>query len=65
MAETAADPSGASTVELVFKNPARSNSDFRLQLPLSSSMRELKQRLQQEYLGNPAPETQTVRLKIS
>lgn len=46
---------------LSIKNPGRPTAeDFRLALPPSATVRQLKEALQQGYPGNPAPATVTV-----
>lgn len=46
---------------LSIKNPGRPTAeDFRLALPPSATVRELKEALQTRYPGNPAPATVTV-----
>ena len=35
-------------------------SEFQLQLPSAASIAQIKLRLQQQYPGNPEPQTQTV-----
>lgn len=48
-------------VEFSVKTPSRpQQGDFRLRLPLSATVRDVKLRLQQDYPGNPAPEAVTV-----
>ena len=60
MAGEAAESS--SQLNLVIKNPGRdAKSDFRLDVEAATSLGQVKQRLQREYIGNPAPEAQTVR----
>lgn len=55
-------PSGGqgSSVDLIFKNPARLNDSFEMQCPLDASIGQLKQRLEQEYAGNPSEDAITV-----
>ena len=49
---------------LSIKNPGRPTAeDFRLTLPPSATVRELKAALQERYPGNPAPGTVTVSLR--
>lgn len=63
MADANSTNSGAmDSLVLVIKNPARSSGeDFSLQLSSQCTIRELKQKLREEYEGNPLPECQTVR----
>ena len=57
MAETT-----AGTLQLVIKSPGRdAKADFKLAVQAASSLGQVKQLLQREYVGNPSPEAQTVR----
>ena len=54
--------SSSSRLQLIIKNPSRdAKSEFSLAVESSSSLGQVKQLLQREYVGNPSPELQTVR----
>lgn len=47
----------AESVRIVIKNPTQS-TDHRLEAPLNSTVGDLKQKLSQQYVNNPAPSSQ-------
>ncbi|KAK9830271.1 hypothetical protein WJX72_010725 [[Myrmecia] bisecta] len=48
-------------VEINIKNPARSSApEFKVKVPVSATVADLKARLQRDYTGNPHPSLQTI-----